>query len=83
MSRPKGIAKERKHIHLTEGSWDRLTELYQPQGVTNSHVIDQLVSFHLRRVDEKIALKAGAKANVQPEPEDVEDLDLDGVSDVQ
>lgn len=75
--RASGIIKERKHIHLTEGRWDRLTDLYKPQGISPSEVIDKLVGFHLKRIDEKINLKAGRAPAAQ---EVEEDIDMDGVS---
>ncbi len=57
MSRRAGPPKERKHVHLTEGAWDKLVELYGPKGITPSSVIAQLVDFHLRRIEEKANLK--------------------------
>lgn len=51
--------KERKHVHLTEGRWDRLTELYKPQGLSPGSVIDRLVGHHLKKLDEAIAIKLG------------------------
>lgn len=57
MPRRRGLPKERRHIHLSVGAWERLTELYSSQGVTPSSVIAQLVDFHLRKVDERINTK--------------------------
>lgn len=71
MSRRTGPRKERHHIHLTEGSWERLTELYASQGITPSSVIDKLVTSHLKRLDERIAQKM---QTVRPEAlEDIAD----------
>lgn len=82
MGRRPGIAKERKHIHLTEGRWDELTELYRPQGITPSFVIDQLVGFHLKRINEKINLKRGDVLKSAPTEADVEvEIDLEGATD--
>ena len=58
MSRRKSsIIKERHHVHLSHGAWERLAELYRPQGITPSRVIAQLVDFHLKRIEEKANLK--------------------------
>ncbi len=75
MSRSKNkVRKERRHVHLSEGSWDRLTELYKPQGITPSSVIDKLVSFHLRRIDEKanVVVSSETVPDVQVEADDDE-----------
>ena len=61
--------KERKHVHLTEGAWDKLTQLYAPKGITPSSVIAQLVDFHIRRIEEKANLKL---AQLTPAEGDVE-----------
>ena len=75
MGRTAGPPKERKHVHLSEGYWDELTDLYKPQGISPSHVINQLVGFHLKRIREKMNLKA------KPEQADAEvEIDLEGVS---
>ena len=58
--------KERHHVHLTQGSWERLTELYAPHGITPSAVIAKLVDHHIRRVEET--------ANVSPSSMKVEGL---------
>jgi len=55
--RKSSVIKERHHIHLSHGAWDRLAELYRPQGITPSHVIAQLVDFHLKRIEEKANLR--------------------------
>lgn len=57
MSRRSTAPKERKHVHLTEGAWEKLTQLYSPKGITPSSVIAQLVDFHIRRIEEKANLK--------------------------
>jgi len=51
------VIKERHHVHLSQGAWEKLTELYKPQGISPSRVIAQLVDFHLRRIEEKANLK--------------------------
>lgn len=56
--RASGLPKERHHVHLTQGFWQRLGELYSSQGITPSSVIDQLVGHHIRRVEEKANVKA-------------------------
>ncbi len=55
MPKVTGRRKERRHIQLTKGLWTKLTELYSPRGITNSHVIDSLISMHLRRLEEEVA----------------------------
>lgn len=57
MPRKSEKALERKHVHLTEGSWDELDVLYAPQGITPSNVIRRLVDFHLKKVRERITMK--------------------------
>lgn len=72
MPRRAGSPKERKHVHLTEGAWDRLTELYKSQGISPSSVISRLVDFHIKRVEEK----ANRSAKSEIEPADVELSDV-------
>lgn len=57
MPRRATAPKERKHVHLTEGAWEKLTQLYGPKGITPSSVIAQLVDFHIRRIENKANLK--------------------------
>lgn len=80
MGRTAGPVKDRKHVVLTEGRWDRLVELYGASGISPSHVIDQLVGFHLKRIDEKVALKKGSMtAILKAEAEADDEIDLTGI----
>ncbi len=80
MGRSAGPIKDRKHVVLTEGRWDRLVELYGSSGISPSHVIDQLVGFHLKRIDEKVALKRGAMPQVLQEGADADyEIDMEVV----
>lgn len=77
MGRRAGPPKERRHIHLSVGSWDKLVELYGPQGITPSGVIDQLVTKFLRRVEEKASVKLAKMTQTQPVDEDT-DIEITG-----
>lgn len=73
MPRKSADPKERHHVHLYEGDWARLTEIYEGERITPSGVIAKLVRFHIKRIEEKANILASRNVP-EVEAPTIEDL---------